>query len=126
MILKVQIAWTSRQAPGFPVWSLSVILGDKRIEVVKEMHRTPAIKPKIDGSNFGTAKVFALLLVMRGSVPDCCVILGKPDYRVNHVDSDTTYSCLWPVDKAHAEGLGLYTTWPRVWFCQLFWCPWCS
>ena len=53
------------------------------------------------GSHFVTSMVFALLLMMRGSVADCCIVLGKPDDRVNHVDYVPT---LFPytrlVDKA--------------------------
>ena len=34
-------------------------------------------------------------------MPDCCITLGKPDDRVNHVDYVTTlFSFTWPVDKA--------------------------
>ena len=41
------------------------------------------------------------LLVMRGSVPECCIILGKPDDRVNHIDYVMTLIVFtWPVDKA--------------------------
>ena len=41
-----------------------------------------------------------MLLVMRGSVPDCCIMLGKPDDRVNHTDyALTLFAFRWPVDK---------------------------
>ena len=40
--------------------------------------------------------------MMRGSLPDCCIILGKPDDRVDHVDYVTTlFAFTWPVDKAY-------------------------
>ena len=38
---------------------------------------------------------------MRGSVPNCCIILGKTDDRVNHIDYATIlFSFTRPVDKA--------------------------
>ena len=73
----------------------------EQIQVIKGKHRTPPIKTRIDGSYFVAGKVFALLLVMNGSVPDCCIILGKPDDRVNHIHYATTlFAFTWPVDKA--------------------------
>ena len=49
------------------------------IQAIKGKHRTPSIKSRICSSHFVSGKVFALLLVMRGSgsVPDCCIILYR-------------------------------------------------
>ena len=45
-------------------------------------------------------RFFTLLLMMSGSVPDCCITLGKPDDRVNYVDYVTTlFKFTWRVDK---------------------------
>ena len=71
------------------------------MQAVKGKHPTPSIKTSIYGSHFVTGKMFALLLVMRGSVPDCCIIIGKPDDRVNHIDYVTTlFAFTWPVHTA--------------------------
>ena len=46
-------------------------------------------------------KVFALLLVMSGSVLDCCIILGKSDDWMNHIHYATIlFAFSWPMDKA--------------------------
>ena len=43
-------------------------------------------------------------------MPDCCIILGKPDDRVNHIDYATTlFAFTWPVDKAQIHGAHLQT-----------------
>ena len=53
------------------------------------------------GSHFVTGKVFALLLMKRGSVLDCCIILGKPDNRENRVDTvPTLFAFTRPVNQA--------------------------
>ena len=72
------------------------------MQAVKGKHRTPSIKTRISGSHFVTVKVFGLLLIIRGSVPDCCIVLGKPNDRVNHVELyvTTLFMFTWPMDKA--------------------------
>ena len=38
---------------------------------------------------------------MRGLVPDCYIVLGKPGDRMNCIDYATTlFAFTWPVDKA--------------------------
>ena len=44
------------------------------------------------------------MLMMKGSVPDCCIILGKPDDKENHVDHvPTLFAFTRPVDQAKAH-----------------------
>ena len=56
----------------------------------RRCHQTPSIKTRIDCSHFVTDKFFTFLLARSGSVPDCCIILGRPDDKVNHIDYATT------------------------------------
>ena len=82
----------------FPVFPES--RRQKWIQAVKRVHWNPSIHTRICGSHFVTGMVFVLLLMIRRSVLDCCIILGKPDDRENHVDYvPTLFAFTQPVDQ---------------------------
>ena len=61
----------------------------------------PVDNDRMYGGHFVTGKVYGLLFMMRGSVPDFCIILGKSDDRVSHVEYvKALFAFTCPVDKA--------------------------